>query len=73
VSFAEMPVKIINNRTGGKVHILRDSVRMLRDLFHIKKRVQKMKYKTDAQYASVKKGLREKSFFLYSSLINRHS
>lgn len=43
VSFGEMPVKIINNRTGGKVHILRDSIRMLRDLFRIKKRVRKMK------------------------------
>ena len=43
ISFGEMPVKIINNRAGGKVHILRDSIRMLRDLFRIKKRVKKMK------------------------------
>ena len=43
ISFGEMPVKIINNRAGGKVHILRDSIRMLRDLFRIKKRVRKMK------------------------------
>ncbi len=43
IPFGEMPVKIIGNRPGGKVHILRDSVRMLRDLFRIKKRVRKMK------------------------------
>lgn len=43
IAFGEMPVRVINNRAGGKVHILRDSVRMLRDLFRIKKRVKKIK------------------------------
>ncbi|MBQ8858689.1 MAG: glycosyltransferase [Clostridia bacterium] len=43
ITFGEMPVRIIENRPGGKVHILRDSVRMLRDLFRIKKRVKRMK------------------------------
>ena len=42
-TFAEMPAKVICNRPGGKVHLLRDSARMLRDLFRISRRVRRMK------------------------------
>ena len=42
LQFAEMPAKVIANRPGGKVHILRDSLRMLRDLFRIRRRVRRM-------------------------------
>ena len=38
----EMPVKIINHRES-KVNVLRDSIRMLRDLLRIKKSVRKTK------------------------------
>lgn len=37
----EMPVKIINHRES-KVHVLRDSVRMLRDLIKIKRHVRRV-------------------------------
>ena len=37
---AEMPVKIINHR-DSKINLLRDSVRMLRDLISIRKRVSR--------------------------------
>ena len=36
----EMPVKIINHR-ASKVHVLRDTFKMLKELRAIKKRVQK--------------------------------
>ena len=41
VKIDEMPVKIINHREST-VHVLRDSVRMVRDLLKIKKRVRKV-------------------------------
>ena len=41
-SISELPVKIINHRES-KVNVLRDSVRMLKDLIRIKKRVKKAK------------------------------
>ncbi len=37
---AEMPVKIINHR-ASTVHIVRDSVKMLRDMYRMKKRIKK--------------------------------
>ena len=37
---AEMPVKIINHREST-VHVLRDSVKMLRDVYRMKKRIKK--------------------------------
>ncbi len=41
---AELPVKVINHRESeSKVHIIRDTVRMLRDLGPIKKRVKNAK------------------------------
>lgn len=40
--FAEMPARVIANRPGGSVHLLRDSLRMLRDLFAIRRRVAKL-------------------------------
>ncbi len=39
----EMPVVIKKNNENSKVHIIRDSFKMLRDLFRIKKRVKKLK------------------------------
>jgi dolichyl-phosphate beta-glucosyltransferase len=36
----EMPVKIINHREST-VHVLRDSVKMLRDVYRMKKRIKK--------------------------------
>ena len=41
-SISEIPVKVINHRES-KVNVLRDSVRMLKDLMRIKKRVKKTK------------------------------
>ena len=41
---AEMPVKIINHREST-VHILRDSVKMLRDVRNMKKRIKKQEIK----------------------------
>ena len=41
---AEMPVKIINHREST-VHIVRDSVRMLRDVRRMKKRIKKQELK----------------------------
>ena len=41
---AEMPVKIINHREST-VHVLRDSVRMLRDVRNMKKRIKKQEIK----------------------------
>ena len=41
--FAEMPARVVNNRPGGKVRLVRDSLRMLRDLFRIRRRVKRMK------------------------------
>lgn len=37
---AEMPVKIVNHRES-KVHVLRDSIKMLRDVRRMKKRIRK--------------------------------
>ncbi len=42
-NIAEMPVKIINHREST-VHVVRDSVKMLRDLSKIKKRVKSVKF-----------------------------
>ena len=42
-SFAEMPARVIENRVGGKVSLLRDSLSMLRDLTRISRRVKKIK------------------------------
>ncbi|MBQ8746518.1 MAG: glycosyltransferase [Clostridia bacterium] len=42
-NIAEMPVKIINHREST-VHVVRDSVKMLRDLAKIKKRVKKVEF-----------------------------
>ncbi len=39
----EMPVRIINHR-ASTVHVLRDSVKMLKDLAKIKKRVKKVRF-----------------------------
>lgn len=39
----EMPVTIINHR-ASTVHVVRDSIRMLRDLIHIKKRVRRVTF-----------------------------
>ena len=39
-NIAEMPVKIINHREST-VHIVRDSVKMLRDMYRMKKRIKK--------------------------------
>ncbi len=39
----EMPVRIINHR-ASTVHVLRDSVKMLRDLARIKKRVKSVRF-----------------------------
>ena len=41
-SISEIPVKVINHRES-KVNVLRDSIRMLKDLMRIKKRVKKTK------------------------------
>ncbi|MBQ3489113.1 MAG: glycosyltransferase [Clostridia bacterium] len=41
---AEMPVKIINHREST-VHVLRDSVKMLRDVRRMKKRIKKQEIK----------------------------
>ncbi|MBQ8351501.1 MAG: glycosyltransferase [Clostridia bacterium] len=41
--FAEMPACVVNNRTGGKVSLVKDSLRMLRDLFRIRRRVRRIK------------------------------
>ena len=38
--FTEMPVKVINHRES-KVRIIRDTVRMLKDLRKMKKRIKK--------------------------------
>lgn len=42
-TFAEMPARVVYNRTGGNISLLRDSLRMLRDLFRIRRRVRRMK------------------------------
>jgi dolichyl-phosphate beta-glucosyltransferase len=42
-TFAEMPARVVYNRTGGSISLLRDSARMLRDLFRIRRRVKRMK------------------------------
>lgn len=42
-NIAEMPVKIINHREST-VHVVRDSVKMLRDLSKIKKRIRSVKF-----------------------------
>lgn len=41
LKIAEMPVKVINHRES-KVHVLRDSLKMLRDLAKMKKRIRKL-------------------------------
>ena len=41
---AEMPVKIINHREST-VHIVRDSIKMLRDVHNMKKRIKKQEIK----------------------------
>ena len=38
-SFTEMPVKIVNHRASS-VHIVRDSIRMLRDIARIRKNIR---------------------------------
>ena len=43
-NIAEMPVKIINHREST-VHVLRDSVKMLRDVRRMKKRIKKQEIK----------------------------
>ena len=43
VHIAEMPVTIINHR-ASTVHVLRDSIRMMRDLLRIKKRVRRVTF-----------------------------
>ena len=43
LNIREMPVRIINHRES-KVHVIRDSVRMLRDLTKIKLRVRRVKF-----------------------------
>ena len=40
IKIIEMPVKIINHR-DSKIHIVRDSIRMLRDIRKIKKDIKK--------------------------------
>lgn len=40
IRILEMPVRVINHRSS-KIHLLRDSVRMLRDVIGIRKRVRK--------------------------------
>ena len=42
IKIIEMPVKIINHRES-KIHVIRDSVRMLRDLIKIKKDIKREK------------------------------
>ena len=42
-SIAEMPVTIINHR-ASTVHVVRDSIRMVRDLLRIKKRVRRVTF-----------------------------
>lgn len=42
LEFAEMPARVLYNRPGGKVSLVRDSARMLRDLFRIRRRVRKI-------------------------------
>jgi hypothetical protein len=43
IGINEMPVVIKKNNENSKVHMIRDSFKMLRDLFRIKKRVKKLK------------------------------
>ena len=43
VRIEEMPVTIINHR-ASTVHVVRDSIRMLRDLLRIKKRVRRVTF-----------------------------
>ena len=43
LNIREMPVRIINHRES-KVHVIRDSVRMLRDMTKIKLRVRRVKF-----------------------------
>ena len=38
---AEIPVKIINHRES-KVNVIKDTIKMLRDLRNIKKRIKKL-------------------------------
>lgn len=42
ISFGEIPAKVVGNRPGH-VRLLRDSTRMLREIFRIKKRVKNLK------------------------------
>ena len=42
-SITEMPVTIINHR-ASTVHVVRDSIRMVRDLIRIKKRVRRITF-----------------------------
>ena len=42
IKFGEIPAKVIGNRPGH-VRLLRDSLRMLREISRIKKRVKKLK------------------------------
>ncbi len=42
IKMGEMPARVVYNRPG-KIRFFRDSVRMLRDLFRIKKRVKRLK------------------------------
>ncbi len=43
LAIEEMPVTIKKNNEDSKVHIVRDSLRMIRDLVRIKKRIKKIK------------------------------
>lgn len=49
VLFGEMPACVVENRPHGKVHVVRDGVRMMRDLFRIRRRVRRMRQKTGAE------------------------
>lgn len=42
IPFGEIPAKVVGNRPGH-IRLLRDSTRMMKEIFHIKKRVKKMK------------------------------
>lgn len=46
-SIEEMPVRIINHR-ASTVHVVRDSIRMTRDLIRIKKRVRRVRFEDDS-------------------------
>ncbi len=48
IKIIEMPVKIINHR-DSKIHVIRDSARMLRDLMKIKKDIKKENPKNEKQ------------------------